>query len=154
MHKKLQFEIGIIWKLNFEIIEMNIELHTIYKTTIWILKMINLNTFIKNIYLFIDNQMILKFILNVYKNGFAKEMCKNTILLLKNNYMVNFHWISGHTGIIGNDLADKLAKQALNTEHSKIQKFSKDCDYIKRQINENAKQLWTSQWNNVKKILC
>ena len=156
MHNKMQFDennkiIGINWKLNPEITELDPELHAIHKATIWMLKLVNAKTFAKTIYLFTDSQMALKSILNLNKNGYAKDIRKNIKSLLKQNYLINYHWIPAHTNIMKNHLTNNLTKQTLNDDKLKIQKLSITFDYLKNQIKKNVKQLWKNQWNKFKK---
>ena len=75
------------------------------------------------------------------------------ILLLnikENNTKVKFCWVPAHCGIRGNELADKVAKEAT--------KFSKHCTnpilfsdikaFLKAQINKKCKLFWNTQVNN------
>ena len=64
-----------------------------------------------------------------------------------------FHWVPGHQGVIGNELADKEAKSAiihgqkLNIEPNPIQQKSE----IKRRLDRRSMENWEMEWNNVEK---
>jgi len=70
-----------------------------------------------------------------------------TFYLYLLNYNIQFLWISSHTGIHGNEIADKLAKSTSNLICSSFTQLSQfDFTPLIQQFISN---LWSSCWNNL-----
>jgi len=71
-------------------------------------------------------------------------------MMQQKNKIVQFLWVPAHTGVAGNEAADKLAKHSMAKENIDIQiGYSKleMKSIIKREINKN----WQSYWDNEEK---
>ena len=86
-----------------------------------------------------------------YPSNFTKilrkiyEMVK---LLSSKQIEIEILWIAAHTGIIGNELADKCAKAAAAEAEESTFKYSTPLSYseIKKEIKQNITEAWQRQW--------
>ena len=66
--------------------------------------------------------------------------------------IVSFSWVRGHTGIIGNETADKLAKQAAQTVNIKSFNFVPfPPSFLKYQLKQNFFLQWQNIWTTSEK---
>lgn len=78
------------------------------------------------------------------------EILQILFMMQQKNKIVQFLWVPAHTGVAGNEAADKLAKHSMAKENIDIQiGYSKleMKSIIKREINKN----WQSYWDNEEK---
>jgi ribonuclease HI len=47
----------------------------------------------------------------------VEEIRKRAVTLNRNNWKIGFKWVKAHAGIHGNEMADRLAKQAPQNYH-------------------------------------
>jgi hypothetical protein len=76
----------------------------------------------------------------------VEEIRKKTIALEKENWNIEYTWIKARAGHYGNDLADKLAKEATRnsaTCHNEIPKSE-----IEHQERERSIEKWQQQWDS------
>ena len=79
----------------------------------------------------------------------TEEIGKKTIALEKENWNIEYTWIKAHAGHYGNELADKLAKEAAIISeicYNKIQ--NSDIEHKER---EKSIEKWQQQWDNTTK---
>jgi len=69
--------------------------------------------------------------------------------LEKENRRIDFTWTKAHVGHSGNELADKLAKEANKSSEVCYNKIPKS--KIERQEAENIIAKWQLQWNDTAK---
>ncbi|XP_008181901.1 uncharacterized protein LOC103309088 [Acyrthosiphon pisum] len=72
------------------------------------------------------------------------------------NKNIRFIWTPGHSGIDGNEKADKAAREAVNNPLTEIRTYSSLID-IHRNVNTYCTSLWESEWRrtpNNMDILC
>ena len=81
-------------------------------------------------------------------NYLIEEIRKLAITLGKSNWTIKFTWIKAHVGIYGNELADKLAKEASRKDISfkRIPKTE-----IIHQLREQSIAKWQNPWDRTTK---
>jgi ribonuclease HI len=85
------------------------------------------------------------------RNYLIEEIRKKTIALEKANWNIEYTWIKAHAGHIGNELADKLAKDATSNSETCYNKIPKS--EIEHQEREKSTDKWQQQWNSTSKGL-
>jgi len=71
------------------------------------------------------------------------------ITLGKCNWTIKFTWIKAHVGIYGNELADKLAKEASRKDDISFKRIPK-IETI-HQLREQSIAKWQNQWDRTTK---
>ena len=66
-------------------------------------------------------------------------------------WTVEFNWITAHAGHQGNELADRLAKEAatrseINASYSRITKSA-----VKSELRESSVKMWLTEWDSTTK---
>ena len=60
-----------------------------------------------------DNRIALDSLKNIDNHGYLIEKIRKRVSILERlNWMIEFSWVKAHMGIYGNELADRLAKDA------------------------------------------
>ena len=77
------------------------------------------------------------------------EIRKKAISLAKHNWHITFTWIRAHVGHYGNELADKLAKEAAGKDA--VSYNSIPIREIAQQLRENSLKKWQLQWDRTTK---
>ncbi len=77
------------------------------------------------------------------RNPILVEIANTLISLSKTKY-IEFLWVPGHSGIRGNELADKAAKEALNLNITPTDRITAD---IKQHVQNLAYSEWQNTWN-------
>ena len=81
----------------------------------------NINSTIKNIWIFTDNQAIIKRIRKNSKSSGQEISYKIQLeaeFLFSQNIQLHICWVPGHVGIYGNEQADKAAKIAAAADYN------------------------------------
>lgn len=119
------------------------EIFAIYKS----LQFIQQNNNMNKIFNIISDSKAALFSLNKQESYSSividmKEMIKN----INKNNTIKFFWSPGHRRVIGNEIADFLAKKAtihdLNIVYNNI-----PYSYLKKETSEIAKKQWQKEWN-------
>ncbi|KAJ4440673.1 hypothetical protein ANN_08821 [Periplaneta americana] len=90
-------------------------------------------------------------ILHNKHNSIVEDILITIRSLEENQWEIHFRWVKAHVGIMGNELADKLAKAAAEDEdlqsiYNKIPKST-----IKTEIQETGYHQWQNRWNSTNK---
>ena len=81
------------------------------------------------------------------------EIRKRTATLQEDNWKIKFTWVKAHVGILGNEMADKLAKEAARSRQIDIT-FSKiPLSLVKQDIQTDSIRRWQQEWQNCNKAL-
>ena len=74
---------------------------------------------------------------------------RHALLNIRNRAsIVVFEWIPGHCGIHGNEMADRLAKRAVNKDNNDVT-LPLTTTEIKQILKEDTKFKWQAQWDGV-----
>ena len=132
-------------------IQKSVRIHN--NTSIFTAEAIAITTAIQIIMeLHVNKSLILSDSLSVIQslNSTNNMYAKNIIQLLKtitdNKQTVVFAWIPSHCGTLGNEKADKLAKNSLN--NTEIQEFPYDIQEHNINIQKYITEKWQTVWNN------
>jgi ribonuclease HI len=60
-------------------------------------------------------------------NYLVEEIRKRAVTLNKKNWKIEVKWVKAHAGLYGNEIADRLAKEATQNYHVQIQHDTKKC---------------------------
>jgi len=97
--------------------------------------------------IFTDSRITLDSLQNYKNRGFLVEEIRKKVASLEGSeWQIRFSWVKAHTGIHGNLLADKVAKEAAQStdrhyEYTRIPK-----SYLWHIAAEEAKQKWQAEW--------
>jgi ribonuclease HI len=101
--------------------------------------------------IYTDSKTTLDLLQNKFKRNRLIELIRNRIIALTHlKWIIHFGWVKGHAGIEGNDLVDRLAKEAAVEDGPVV------CDKIPREViitreKENGLYMWQQQWMNTGK---
>ena len=82
-------------------------------------------------------------------NYLAEEIRKKAVNLTIKNWRIEFQWVKPHIEIHGNEIADRLAKEATNNHHKTYSRIPKST--IKRDNRQQSIRKWQSQWEETTK---
>jgi ribonuclease HI len=94
-----------------------------------------------------------KISLDSIKNGYnhshlTEEIRKMLINLEKSNWKVTFAWVKAHAGILGNEMADQLAKTAARS-HSKTICYNRiPLSALYRELVDESRRKWQKHWKH------
>ena len=123
------------------------EIAAIYRT----MKLIKESNYHKNFVIFCDSKSVLECVeTQESKNPHMISLLDNVQELRGKGFLIKFCWIPSHVGIKGNEIADLLAKGALNDPPPKSKsKYFKVpyTDYIPK-VKTYVRNLWKQRWIN------
>jgi ribonuclease HI len=82
-------------------------------------------------------------------NNLIDEIRRKTIALQRKGWTIKFTWIKAHDGNLGNELADKLAKQAIQNKEIIYNKIPRS-QIIQREKQQSIDK-WQNQWDQTTK---
>ena len=75
-----------------------------------------------------------------------EEVRKKDASLEGSGWQIRFSWVKVHTGIHGNELADKVAKEATQSTATHYECTRIPKSYLWHRAAEEAKQQWQAEW--------
>jgi ribonuclease HI len=69
--------------------------------------------------------------------------------LNKKNWKIEFKWVKAHAGIFGNEIADRLPKEATQNHSVTYSRIPKSA--IKKDTRKESVGKWQRQWEETKK---
>jgi hypothetical protein len=97
-----------------------------------------------------DSKITLQSLKNTKNPNYLIEVIRNTAIALeKRNWTITFAWIKAHAGIYGNELADKLAKEASRKEEISFNRIPKN--EIAQQLRDQSIAMRQNQWDHITK---
>lgn len=94
--------------------------------------------------LFTDSLSTLQALANPHNNHPIIQLIKNTIKTIRTMHSINLMHVKGHTGVEGNELADKLANKART--HGEPVALPMGKNYVKKEIKIQLFKEWDQRW--------
>jgi ribonuclease HI len=133
-------KITVCWKLRAEHSVLSTELYALWQALIYV-KINNYNDTI----IFTDSLSSLQLIESVHKTytNIVGEIQK-LLLDLNQDRIVLLHWVRGHTGIIGNEIADKAPNKGHENNRTELYDLTRDeCISI---LKQKFRTYWNEYW--------
>jgi ribonuclease HI len=109
----------------------------------------NMQTTEKTVTIFTDSLITLDSLRNVNIHTYLiEEIRKKLNEMTKMNWKINLRWVKAHVGIRGNELADKLAKNAAANENIKESYNGIPKNVILKELEEESVTKWQREWTN------
>jgi ribonuclease HI len=68
--------------------------------------------------------------------------------MVKTNWKINLRWVKTHVGIRGNEITDKLVKNAAAKENIKVNYNRISKNVILKELEEESVTKWQREWTN------
>ena len=105
----------------------------------------------KHVALYTDSKITLDLLQNQFKRNLLIKSIRNKMIELEQlRCITHFGWIKGHAGIEGNEMVDKLAKEAA-LKDGPIAYAKLPREVITMREKENGLNMWQKQWKNTGK---
>jgi len=97
--------------------------------------------------IFTDSRVSLDSLHNVNNHAhLAEEIRKKVTSMVRTKWKIKFSWVKAHAGIYGNEMADRLAKEAARSDGTNYGYSRIPISAIYREAAEKAIQKWQEQW--------
>ncbi|XP_017465837.1 PREDICTED: uncharacterized protein LOC108358852 [Rhagoletis zephyria] len=119
----------------------------------------NAGNYIKNINIYVDSQAAIKAIIS---HRIASEnvlRSREAVDRAAESKRLHIYWVPGHKGILGNEIADEIAKSAIRLASEPVREIQKSLKTIYNEISERAGCRIRGRWNalatcKTTKIMC
>ena len=103
--------------------------------------------------IYTDSKVTIDSLKNHATHGYLIEKIRNMIRhLATQNWNIHFKWVKAHIGIEGNEIADKLAKEAAHDDKNPNIEFARiPITSLASDINKTGLEQWQQQWTNTTK---
>jgi ribonuclease HI len=102
--------------------------------------------------MYIDSRVTIQSLKNYRNhNNLIEEIRRKATALEKQDWTIKFTWIKAHDGNYGNELADKLAKEATKNREIIYNKIPKS--QIVQRAKQQSIEKWQTQWEQTTKGL-
>jgi ribonuclease HI len=82
-------------------------------------------------------------------NHLVEEIRKRAVTLNKKNWKIEFKWAKAHAGIYGNEVTDRLAKEATQNHYVTYSTIRRSA--IKKDTRNESITKWQGQWEETTK---
>jgi ribonuclease HI len=97
--------------------------------------------------IFTDSRVTLDSLRNVNNHACLVEDIRKRVASLENcEWKITFSWVKAHVGIYGNELVDRLAKEAARSNGTSIASNSIPENTLYYEATEEAKLKWQDEW--------
>ena len=104
----------------------------------------------KRVAIYTDSKIPLNLLQNKFKWNRLIELIRNKIIVMAHlKRTIHFDWVRGHAGIEGNELVDRLAKEAAVEDGPVVHKMQREV--IITQQKESGLHMWQRQWTDTGK---
>jgi ribonuclease HI len=103
--------------------------------------------------IYTDSKVAIDSLKNHVMHGFLIEKIRNKIRHLSmQNWTIHIRWVKAHSGIKGNETADKLAKAAAQDDENQNIVFDRiPITSVASEIKRKVLERWKRQWSNTEK---
>jgi len=106
------------------------------------------------VYIYTDSKITLDSLQNPRNHAhLVEEIRKKVATLHDSNWTIKFSWVKAHAGILGNETADKLAKEAARTRLIDITFSRIPISSVYHDIQKDSIKKWQKEWQNCTKAL-
>lgn len=94
---------------------------------------------------FTDSLSALQALSNAMNTNPLIHKLKQDIIHLEKHCKISFYFVKGHSGVLGNELADKFASDA--RRQGSYVPIGKSKKYVKKEIIRKGREVWNENWN-------
>ena len=102
--------------------------------------------------IFTESRITLDSLQNVNNHAYLTEEIRKRVAILKSSeWKIVFSWVKAHVEIYGNEMADRLAKEAARRKETNIAFNRIPKSTLYHEVAKEAKQQWQSEWEKCAK---